>query len=280
MTPLKNRREILKLGAGLGLLGLSLRGQSGPLPLNTTGLEHVGMTVNDPEATAKFYGRVFDPQLFKEREIPNRFYVRTGIAYLAFGITDPDEMQSIDHFCALVQNYGANVRTAITDAGIPMGASPLSMPADPDGIRLQLLNVPGGLAGSIIPGGRISQEEPAVEAVGIDHIMLAVTDLEAADKFWGIFFGDATRQDGRLWYQVANTRLGLQRVATGEQPRIHHLSFRVAGFDRSKASDKIAALGGKIVDSGPNDPLMFQDPNGFLIGLRSSVTSVVRRGPC
>ena len=260
---------MLKLGVGLSLLGLPVRGQSGPLPLSTTGLEHVGMTVNDPEATAKFYGRVFDPQLFKEREIPNRFYVRTGISYLAFGITDPDEPQSIDHFCALVRNYGANVRTAIADAGIPMGASPLSMPSDPDGIRLQLLNVPGGLAGSIIPGGRISQEEPAVEAVGIDHIMLAVTDLEAADKFWGIFFGNATRQDGRLWYQVANTRLGLQRVTSGEEPRIHHIGFSVAGFDRSKASNEISALGGRIVDSGPNDSLMFQDPNGFLIGLRS-----------
>src|ERR1700690_3357590 len=55
------------------------------LPLDTTGLEHVGFTVPDPEASAKFYGRIFDPQLFQEKDPPPRFYVRFGTAYAAFG---------------------------------------------------------------------------------------------------------------------------------------------------------------------------------------------------
>ena len=39
------------------------------------------------------------------------------------------------------------------------------IPTDGDGMKLQLLGVPGGLAGTIIPAGRISQEEPIVQAI-------------------------------------------------------------------------------------------------------------------
>ena len=46
----------------------------------TTGLEHIGMTVPDQEAAAKFYGLIFDPQLFQERDPPPRFYTRIGIS--------------------------------------------------------------------------------------------------------------------------------------------------------------------------------------------------------
>src|SRR5579872_6366826 len=55
------------------------------LPLKNTGLEHYGLTVPDSEAAARFYGRIFDTQLFKEKDPPPRFYVRIGINYLAFG---------------------------------------------------------------------------------------------------------------------------------------------------------------------------------------------------
>jgi glyoxalase/bleomycin resistance protein/dioxygenase superfamily protein len=55
------------------------------LPVRSPGLEHLGLTVPDPEAAAKFYGRIFGPQLFREREPPPRYYVMAGTAYLAFG---------------------------------------------------------------------------------------------------------------------------------------------------------------------------------------------------
>jgi catechol 2,3-dioxygenase-like lactoylglutathione lyase family enzyme len=239
--------------------------------LNTTGLEHIGMTVPDPEASARFYGQIFDPQLFKEREIPNRFYVRTGIAYIAFGTNETAASNPrIDHFCALVQNYrAAEVRAELQAAGIQVAAGPLGMPTDSDGMRLQLLGVPGGLAGSIIPGGRISQDEPAVEAVGFDHIMLAVSDLDKAAAFYGRFFGASRRtaNPDRIWFDVARTRLGLEKAAAGEQPRVHHITLRVAGLDRAKASEKLTKLGAKIAPSNDEGLLRFQDLNGFLVEL-------------
>lgn len=266
------RREVLGiLGAGLVAAGTA-RGQGSALPLNTTGLEHLGMTLPNPEETAHFYGMIFDPQLFKEREIPNRFYVRTGIAYIAFGTNDTVKDARIDHICALVQNYrAADVRKELAEAGIQMGQGPLGMPTDSDGMRLQLLGVPGGLAGSIIPGGRISQEEPAVEAIGLDHVMLAVSDLDKSAKFYGTFFGKPamTKNPDRVWFDVAHTKLGLEKVAVGEQPRVHHFTLRVAGFDRAKATERLTKLGAKIAPSNDEGLLRFLDLNGLLVELKA-----------
>ena len=44
--------------------------QASQLPLNTSGLEHVGFTVPDPKKSAAFYGRIFDPQIFQEMSPP------------------------------------------------------------------------------------------------------------------------------------------------------------------------------------------------------------------
>ncbi len=268
------RREMLgMLGAGLVAAAGTARAQGSALPLNTTGLEHLGMTLTNPEETAHFYGQIFDPQLFKEREIANRFYVRTGIAYIAFGTNDTVKEAKIDHICALVQNYrGADVRKELAAAGIEMGQGPLGMPTDSDGMRLQLLGVPGGLAGSIIPGGRISQEEPAVEAIGIDHVMLAVSDLDKASKFYGMFFGKPTmtKNPDRVWFDVAHTKLGLEKVAAGQQPRVHHFALKVAGLDRGKVTDKLTKLGAKMAPENDERLLRFLDINGLMVELKAA----------
>jgi catechol 2,3-dioxygenase-like lactoylglutathione lyase family enzyme len=271
----QTRREMLQglaaFGAGAAAVARTASAQSSALPLKTTGLEHIGMTVPDPKASAEFYGRIFDPQLFKERDIANRFYVRTGIAYLAFGAKDTAKMPVIDHFCALVEGYrAADVRKELEAAGIQMGTGPLGMPTDSDGMRLQLLGVPGGLAGTIIPGGRISQEEPAVEAIGIDHIMLAVSDLDKASSFYGRFFGKATKAGKRVWFDVAHTKLGLEKVAVGEQPRVHHFALRVAGFDKARTTERLTKLGVKMAPSNDEGLLRFQDLNGFLVELKAA----------
>jgi len=163
------------------------------------------------------------------------------------------------------------VRKLLEADGIQMGTGALGMPTDSDGMRLQLLGVPGGLAGTIIPGGRISQEEPAIEAIGIDHIMLAVTDLNKAAGFYGKFFGKETRtrNPDRVWFDAARTKLGLEKVATGEQPRVHHFTLRVAGFDKAKATERLTKLGAKIAPSDDEGLLRFRDLDGFLVELKA-----------
>jgi catechol 2,3-dioxygenase-like lactoylglutathione lyase family enzyme len=286
-----NRREALTLFASVAAAASALgqdkgkgpggRGKGGPapnatqptgpaLPLKTTGLEHIGVTVLNPLASAQFYGKIFDPQLFKERDIENRYYCRMGKAYLAFGTNADLKQPKIDHICALVEGYQAQaVRAAVEAAGFAMGTGPVGMPTDADGMRLQLLGVPGGLAGTIIPGGRISQDDAIVQAVGIDHITQWVSDLDAAAKFYGLFFGkEASRSADQITYDVARTKLILEKAPSGEAPRVHHFTLRVAGLNRSDATAKLTALGAKIVPSGKENLLRFQDLDGFLCELK------------
>lgn len=245
------------------------------LPIKTSGLEHIGMQVPDQEATAKFYGRIFDPQLFQERDPPPRFYAKIGISYIAFGglpagVTAP----RIDHFCAVVVDYkGQEMRKSLDEAGVPMtGQGALGMAADPDGLRLQFLGAPAGLARTIIPSSRISQDEPAVQAIGFDHIMLVVSDLERSAAHYRKIFGmevSRTKKPDRIWFAAAKTRLGLENVAAGKMPSVDHVCIKVAGFDRKAVADKLQKLGAEMAAANDENLLRFKDPNGLLTELKS-----------
>jgi catechol 2,3-dioxygenase-like lactoylglutathione lyase family enzyme len=262
------------LGAGAASLMAIDVTQAADLPLTTTGLEHVGMTVPDQDAAAKFYGRIFDPQLFQERDPPARFYVKVGISYIAFG-GGANVPAKIDHFCALVQDYKAQeMRKSLEEVGITMGAGPGGMPTDSDGLRLQLLGVPGGLARTIIPATRISQDDPAVQAIGFDHIVLAVTDPEKSAVFYRRFFGteiSRTKKPERIWFAVAKTRLRLETVAPGKMPAVDHICIKVAGFDRKGVTEKLKKLGAEIAPPGDEGLLRFNDLNGLTIELKAGV---------
>jgi len=251
---------------GAGAVGV-LTADAAPLPIDTTGLEHIGFTVPDPEATAKFYGRIFDPQLFQERDPPPRFYARFGTAYAAFGGM-AGVAPKIDHFCALVKDYNAaETRKMVEAAGITMGAGPVGMPTDSDGLRLQLLGVPGGLAKTIIPAYRVNQDDAAVQPIGLDHVMLHVSDLEKSAAYYRKFFGmetSRTKGPARVWFGAAKTRLGLEQVAAGESPSIHHVCIRVARVN----PDKLKAVGVEILSSNDEKLLRFRDPNGLLMELK------------
>src|SRR5580692_7495404 len=226
---------------------------AGDLPLHTTGIEHFGFTVPDPEATAKFYGRIFDGQLFQEKDPPPRFYVKLGTGYIAFG-GNAAATPSIDHFCALVENYqGQEMRKTLEAAGVTLSPGPFGMALDPDGLRLQLLRVPGGLAKTIIPAYRLSQTDALFEAIAPDHVMLHVSDLDRSAEYYKKFFGSEvsrTKKPERIWFGAAGTRLGLELVASGEKPSIHHVCVRVAGFDKKSAIKKLKRAG---IDSSIGD---------------------------
>ncbi|HYR91335.1 MAG TPA: VOC family protein [Terriglobia bacterium] len=269
-----NRRDaLMMIGAASFSRNLLGAAQASELPLRTPGLEHLGLTVPDPKAAADFYGRIFNPQLFREKDPPARFYVTVGTAYLAFGSpgNSGNTTPRVDHFCALVQDYNAQSMTkALEAAGVTVVGR--GMIGDPDGIRLQLLNVPGGLAGTIVPGGRISVEQPAMYGTGLDHITLLVSDLERSTTYYRKFFGQETsrtKTPARVWFKVANTRLALEAAPAGQQPRIDHFCFNVAGFDRQKATGKLRELGAEVVPSNDEQLLRFRDPNGIVVELNA-----------
>jgi catechol 2,3-dioxygenase-like lactoylglutathione lyase family enzyme len=284
--PGRTRRETLQLaGAGASSwLAASWLGEgvarAANLPLASTGLEHIGMTVPDQDAASKFYGLLFDPQLFQERDPPPRYYVRTGIHYIAFGgpannaATGARPIAArIDHFCALVEDYKPQeIQMALEDSGVKFTAGTRAMAMDPDGLRLQMLPVPGGLSRTIIPSRRISQDEPAVQAIGFEHIMLAVTDMEKSASHYRKLFGMETQRSKkpeRIWFTVAKTRLGLEPVASGATPRVAYVSIRVAGFDRRAVSERLKKLGAEVIPSEDKDAVRFKDPNGLMMELKA-----------
>ena len=277
-TRMLNRREALAIiGAAAGPWTRRSGAATGLLPLKTTGLEHIGMTVPDQEATARFYGMIFDPQLFQERDAPPRFYVRLGISYIAFGgfAANVQNLEPrIDHICALVRDYNPQeMRKALEEAGTPMGQGPGGMANDPDGLRLQLLGVPGGLAKTIIPSTRISEEEAAVQAVGFDHIVLAVSDLEKSVAYYRKFFGmevSRSKQPDRIWFAAARTRLGLQNAAAGGPPKVDHVCIKVAGFDQRGITERLGNLSVEVIPSNDEGFLRFRDPHGIVMELRAA----------
>lgn len=276
---LLSRREALTLAAAFASRAIA-QTPAPLLPLQTTGLEHLGMTVPDQKASAEFYGKIFDPQLFQERDPPPRYYVRLGTAYIAFGgvtdvraAADANSQAKIDHFCALVKNYKPQeMRAALEQAGINMGTGRLGMPTDSDGIRLQLLGVPGGLARTIIPSTRISTDDAAVEAIGLDHIVLTVSDMEKSSAYYTKFFGppvSRSKKPERIWFGVAQTRLALEPVASGSKPAIERVCVKIAGFDRRVTREKLKKVGVEVVSADDEHALRFKDLNGFTIELKA-----------
>jgi catechol 2,3-dioxygenase-like lactoylglutathione lyase family enzyme len=245
------------------------------LPLHTTGIEHFGFTVPDPEATAKFYGAVFDRQLFQEKDPPPRFYVKLGTGYIAFG-GNQAATPSIDHFCVLMENYQPpEMRKSLEAAGVTMSPGPFGMALDPDGLRLQLLRVPGGLAKTIIPAYRLSGDDALFEAIAPDHVMLHVSDLDRSVEHYKKLFGPVvrtkeasrTKKSGRVWFGAARTKLGLELAASGEKPGIHHICVRVAGFEKKSALEKLKRAGIETT-LGDEGLVRFRDLNGIVMELK------------
>jgi catechol 2,3-dioxygenase-like lactoylglutathione lyase family enzyme len=271
MSILLTRREALAAIAAIAWAPPT-SAQSSQLPLRTSGLEHVGFSVPDPQKSAAFYGRIFDPQIFQEMSPPLRYYCRLGIGYVAFGgsTTAPARM---DHFCATVEDYRLDdMRAELKGQGITLaGTAGFNAVTDPDGIRLQFMATPGGLLPTIIPSTRVTQDDAICAAVGLDHIMLRVPDPEKSAAFYRKFFGTETARDRspeRIWFTAARSRLGLEKAGAGETARIDHFGIRVAGFDREAVARKLGAIGVSVLPSTDENLLRFRDADGFAVELR------------
>jgi catechol 2,3-dioxygenase-like lactoylglutathione lyase family enzyme len=239
------------------------------LPLKTTGLEHMGTIVPDVAAAAKFYSRLFNPELYKEKDPPLRYYVTLGVGYLALGSHGEQPHAYFDHFCALVQDYDAPAMAEQLKAeGLPAGR--YGIIPDPDSIGFQLLGAPGGLAKTTEPAGRLIEGDALVRPVRLDHVGLRVADLGKSLRFYRHFLGDEqplTRGPEQQWFQVAGTRLILEAAAAGESPRIDRICIKVQPFDRKQVSRELTRLGARI-DPDERRALRFTDPFGLVMELQ------------
>ena len=230
------------------------------LPLRTTGLEHMGSVVPDVAAAGKFYGRVFNPELHKEKEPPLRYYVTLNPGYLAFGTRANATTAFFDHFCALVTDYDAPAMAEELKAeGLPGGR--FGIIPDPDAIGLQLLKDPAGLAKSTEPAGRIVEGDALLSAQGLDAVVLHVTDLREVRAVLSAS-SSAPRcsagKTGEMWFQVAGTQLGLATARAGESPRVDHIASRLRAFNAQvRDAGSSRKLGAKVANGSAQNSLRF-----------------------
>jgi catechol 2,3-dioxygenase-like lactoylglutathione lyase family enzyme len=117
--------------------------------------------------------------------------------------------------------------------------------------------------------------------MGLDHIMLNVTDLEKSAKYYRLLFGKEWSKNtdpDRIWFQIGGTRLGIQTVKSGESPKVDHFCVSVAGYDPATVTAGLKQLGAEILPATDEaqdrtrfrdlDLLRFRDPNGIVVELR------------
>jgi catechol 2,3-dioxygenase-like lactoylglutathione lyase family enzyme len=230
----------------------------------------MGTIVPDVTAAATFYSRLFNPELYKEKDPPLRYYVTLGVGYLALGSHGEQPRAYFDHFCALVQDYDAPAMAQQLKAeGLPAGR--YGIIPDPDGIGFQLLGVPGGLAKTTEPAGRLIEGDALVQPVRLDYVVLRVADLGRSLQFYRRFFGSEeplTRDAQQEWFQVAGTRLVIEAAPAGESPRIDRICIKVQPFDGKKVSRELTKLGAQVA-SETKHGLRFTDPSGLVMELQT-----------
>jgi predicted enzyme related to lactoylglutathione lyase len=285
---LSRRHFITGIGSAalLPLLHAPAAGQTRPLlPLNTPKVDHLDIIVPDVAAAARFYMSVFNTTLHAQPfQGGFRYFVLLGdlpeatrqVGYVAIGDAR-GRGTYIGHFCTSVFDYRQNsaaITAAINDAATKAGVGGLTggggvggIFTDPDGIEIQFLPAPDTLVTAAVPSDLVEWRKGLVTPRGVDHVLLHVANVDKAVQFYQILYGPpATRQKSpdRVWFQIGDTRLGLEQAAAGQKPHIEHFAIKVATLDRAAVTAALTKLGASVLPS-PDEPtvLRFRDPFGI-----------------
>ena len=255
------------------------------LPLENLGLEHLDIIVPDTAASARFYSRIFKSALHQQPVRDTlRYFILLGdlpqnrqVGYIAIGAAGATRPTAIGHYCALAERYDrAGVAQALQAAGFSAGSGGgFGMLPDPDGIELQLFQLPAGLVTAAVPSSLPVESNGLVTPRGLDHVLLHVTDIEKSMPYYRLVYGadiktTRTTNPDRLWLQLeGNTRIGLQKAPAGQKPRIDHYCIKVAAFDREAVAAGLRQIGLKVLPSTDEpDVLRFADNYEITVELK------------
>ena len=265
--------------------------QASLLPINTPKIDHLDVIVPDVAASARFYMGLFNTKLHAQPfQGGFRYFVLFGdlpaatreVGYLAIG-DSRGRGTYIGHFCTSIFNYRQNsaaISSALVDAVAKAGLGKIEIGSgfggifkDPDGIEIQFLPAPDTLVTAAVPSDLVEPNKGLVTPKGVDHVLLHVADLEKGAQFYRILYGkEAARQKSpeRIWFQIGDTRLGLERAPAGQKPHIAHFGVKVAAFDREAVVAGLRKLGGEVVGS-PDEPdvVRFRDRDGISVELKT-----------
>jgi catechol 2,3-dioxygenase-like lactoylglutathione lyase family enzyme len=239
------------------------------LPLNTPKVDHLDVIVPDVEQSARFYMSVFNTTLHAQPfQGGFRYFVLFGalpanrqVGYLAIGASR-GRGTYIGHFCTSVFDYRrdsaaimAALNEEVTKAGlgkITGGTGVGGIFSDPDGIEIQFLPAPDTLVTVAVPSDLVESRNGLVTPTGVDHVLLHVADLQKGVQFYRILYGKEAIRDSnpeRVWFQIGDTRLGLEQAAPGQKPHIEHFGVKVTPFDRAAVAAALTKLGAQVVAS-------------------------------
>jgi catechol 2,3-dioxygenase-like lactoylglutathione lyase family enzyme len=257
------------------------------LPLDNLGLEHLDIIVPDPAASARFYARVFRSALHQQPVRDTlRYFVLLGdlpqdrqVGYIAIGAAG-ERAPFIGHYCVLAKVYQRDgFGAALKAAGLPAAPTapgPIGMWPDPDGLELQLFQPPAGLVTAAVPSPLPVDGTGVVTPVGVDHVLLLVSDLERSLSYYRQVYGPSTERprdaNGRVWFHLERgTRIGLQQISDGAKASIAHYAIKVAPFDRSALETRLRELGTRTLPAADEpDVVRFADNNGIIVAVRVS----------
>ena len=259
------------------------------LPINTPKLDHLDVIVPNVEASARFYMSVFNTTLHAQPfQGGFRYFILFGdlpenrqVGYLAIG-DSRGRGTYIGHFCTSIFNYRRDsmaISAALAEAVEKAGLGKLSggggiggIFSDPDGIEIQFLPAPDTLVTAAVPSDLVQPHKGLVTPKGVDHVLLHVADLEKGAQFYRILYGkEATREKNpeRIWFQIGDTRLGLEQASRGQKPHIEHFGVKVAAFDRAGVTAGLTKLGAQVIAS-PDEAgvVRFRDLDGISLELK------------
>jgi catechol 2,3-dioxygenase-like lactoylglutathione lyase family enzyme len=291
-TIVSRRTFMAALGAASLPLAGSLTAQTpqGLLPINTPKVDHLDVIVPDVEKSARFYMGVFNTRLHAQPfQGGFRYFVLFGdlpanreVGYLAIG-DSRGRGTYIGHFCTSIFNYrrdSAAISSALVEAVEKAGLGTLTIGggfggifSDPDGIEIQFLPAPDTLVTAAVPSDLVEPNKGLVTPRGVDHVLLHVADLEKGAQFYRILYGkEAIRQKSpeRIWFQIGDTRLGLEQAQRGQKPHIEHFAVKVAAVERDAVSAGLRRLGATVVSSSDEaDVVRFRDLDGISVELKA-----------
>ena len=266
-----SRRGALAAGAGALLASRIALPAASPSP-HFTILDHVSIAVADVAKSVDFYSRVFGNTLRKENDSA-RYYVKLGLSYLAMAQPGRNgQAGRIDHFCAGFESGEmAKAKAHLTKLGIKFTTPPpfgLFFP-DPEGIRVQMWR-----ENSWIDVGRTTSpvahelpDGPIFEPTRLDHLLLAVSDLDEATEYYTKLFGPGPKREQKAkqaWFKLGPSQIGLVS-AEGEAPHIERFCVAAAPFDTAVVSKKLGDAGAKLESPDRKSSIKFRDADGILV---------------
>ena len=275
LSQLSRREMLAMLGA---VAAPSVSGAAGS-SLRFSGLDHVAIAAADTEKSVAFYSRVFGHDVLKDSRSARRYF-RIGNGYIA--IAPPAQGQAarrVDHICAGIVGFSqAGTKSYLDDRGISSRETNVGRyVTDPDGIQVQLWTENSWKElGNASPEGAAGSETGVFRPLGLDHILLRVSDMEKSAGFYQKVFGVApqrTASPQRIWFQIGSGRLGLSPVGAGAG--VDHLCLAVASYDRGPVATMLQDRGAIIEPGESPGSAMFRDPDEILIQVtaRSSQSS-------